>query len=119
MPFSIYAQTVQGEEEPPVAGPAEVNLQLTNLTVTPSGDGVVIVVDVENTGAAAIVDIFYVDLYINPPQPVTTGGQDWTTVGTELAPAQGIEWEVLGLGAGQSVRLTSLATSATDVVPQA
>ena len=119
VPLSVSAQTVQGEEEPPVAGPAEVNLQITNLTVTPSGDGVIIVVDVENTGAAAIADVFYVDLYINPPQPVTSGGQDWTTIGTELVPAQGIEWAVTALGAGQSVRLTSLTTSATDIVPQA
>jgi len=114
MPTQAFSwQQLQGAymTPTPVGGEAGINLTIQQFLIDPSnaqpGQDVTISIVVANTGDEAVNDTFYVDLYINPPQSVTTGGQDWSQVGSTLDPVQGIEWVVDGLGAGEEVRLTS------------
>ncbi|MBU0705065.1 MAG: DUF11 domain-containing protein [Chloroflexi bacterium] len=90
------------------------DLRVASLTVAPSnptaGQPVTIMVTVENVGETA-AGPFWVDLYDNPAPPPTEANQIWNFVcsGT-LADCYGIAWYVAdGLGAGESVVLTSLS----------
>ena len=90
------------------------DLQVASLTVAPSnptaGQPVTITIIVENVGEAA-AGPFWVDLYDNPAPPPTEANQPWNSLCSgPLADCYGIAWYVTGgLGAGESVALTSLS----------
>jgi hypothetical protein len=92
--------------------PIKPDLEITNFTITPAGpnylfsDKVTISVTVRNTGTLPTGG-FYTELYINPSIPLDRAGILWNTV-CSIQPCYGITWYVQsGLGAGQSVTLTS------------
>jgi VCBS repeat-containing protein len=70
---------------------------------------VTLVVTVTNIGNSA-ADAFWVDLYINPDKPPIAANLSWDKTCT-LSPCYGIAWGVLGLGAGESIVLTSVKDS--------
>ncbi len=100
------------------AGDATVNLTVSMAHNVVAGEDI-FEVTVKNTGSDPVTEIFYVDLYIDPLSPIRRGGLDWEGAGTVHSPAQGIEWELDGLGAGATAILTSQMAGTSGVAPDA
>lgn len=86
---------------------------ISSFSVNPpnpsAGEPVVVTVVITNVGNGSTGNGFWVDFYIDPVPVPTVGNQRWDILGSTVTPRQGIAWAVPapGLGAGQSVTLTS------------
>lgn len=98
---------------------ADVNLvgEFTIFHAQQPGEQDLIEITLQNLGSAPVEEVFYVDLFFNPVQPVLAGGLDWTQVNSALAPTQGIEWAVNGIGAGERLLLTTMVESVVGITP--
>jgi hypothetical protein len=96
--------------------PTQPDLVVTDFSITPAGPSlttstqVVVSVTVKNNGQLP-TGAFWVDFYISPSVVPSAANRRWDTVcGTD--PCRGIAWFVTnGLGEGQSITLTSVASS--------
>ncbi|MEM7535248.1 MAG: CARDB domain-containing protein [Chloroflexota bacterium] len=112
---SLYAKADAAQQFDEPAQTFFANLTVLDVAFDPvdaqPGDEVTITVTIQNNGNEDIFDAFFVDLYLNPETPITTGEIAWLDLESTLDSTEGIEWVVEGLAADETLELTSTPDS--------